>query len=80
MVDLEKVTQAASEAQDALAGLGIKGTTVKAEVRVEARVQFRFPDTKTYFHNSALVHNKELELIEKYPDVTFDFDVIFTNK
>jgi hypothetical protein len=78
--DLKLYAAAADEASDAMAKLGIQGSTVKHEVNVVAKVTFKLPSRKAYFMNSDRIHNKEVELMDKYPTVKFDFDIEFTGK
>jgi hypothetical protein len=67
-----------NEAIRAMVKLGIRGTTVRGEVANNvAKTTFKFPNTRTYFLNSKRIHDREVELMDKYPDVKFDFDIDF---
>ena len=76
----QRTAAAAAEARDEMANLGIKGSTAKCKTEVIARVVFKLPGpgAKSYFANSKRIHDKEVAVMEKYPDVTFDFDIQFT--
>jgi hypothetical protein len=74
----QRTAIAAAEARDEMANLGIKGSTVKIKTEVKAEITLKLPDILTYRRNSRRIHDKEVELMTKYPDVTFDFDIQFT--
>lgn len=65
------------DAAEALLNLRIPGLIVQGDFQIIAKVNLKFPDRKTYFRNSERLHAREVELMDKYPGVKFDFDIQF---
>jgi hypothetical protein len=77
---IKQYTLAAEEAVDEMARLGIKGSTARSKIETKATITFKLPDVLSYRKNAGRIHDKEVELMEKYPYIRFDFDIEFTAK